>query len=388
MLAPSPDGDPRPAGDGLRRDRDALAALASRARVRLGTTERTIRIGAVTIRLVAAGSRLSDALWPALVPSPSAEPSTAATSALPAAPAEVTVELWDVAEAGDPLPALSLFAADPSAPGTAVSAGSIEAWFQPVESAISLIDHERGRAWYCVRATAELPAWEAGAPLRAILRWALADHGLHLVHAAGLGHDGQDGQDGRGILLTGRGGSGKSTTTALGVAQGLATVGDDYVVVDPSARSMHALYRTAKLDPRLVDAHAAFAGVAARTVPPLEVGDALVAAQKRMLWLDELHPTCLVPTLPIDAILLPHVERDEHATHLAPAHAAAALRALAPSTLLQLPGRGRDTLAAMRELAAAVPVHDLALGHDLDGVAPALRAFLATIGPAAPLAHA
>jgi hypothetical protein len=367
VLSANPDGGS--VGGGLLRDRDALASHASRARHRSGTTECTLDVGGVRIRLVAAGSTLPDVLWPALVAAP--PPSGSDAGDPTERRVDATIELWDAGEAGAPLPALSLFTADPASPGSTYrSEGSIEAWFQPIESAISLADHATNRAWYCVRSTGDLPVWEAGAPLRAVLRWVLADHGLHLVHAAGIG------VDDRGVVLTGRGGSGKSTTTALCAASGFSTVGDDYVVVDPVARTAHALYRTTKLDPRLVDQHPAFAGTPARTQPRVEVGAGVIVVEKRMLWLDDLDPGCLVPTLPIDAILLPRVVHEAPGTELTRSTAAAALRALAPSTMLQLPGRRGGALAAMHEIAAAAPVHDLALGTDLDAVAPTIGRFL------------
>lgn len=361
---------------GLGHDAEALARQAANARARLGTVERDLVVGGVTIRLVCAGPTLADALWTAFVAAPTPVPGPAPAS-LPVSVGtpSVTIELWDVSEAGEALPPLSVLEPDPVHPGSTYRQDAFrEAWFQPVESAISLIDHEQRRGWYCVRSTADLPAWEAGAPLRALLRWALAEHDLHLVHAAGIGGRGRDG---RGLLLTGRGGSGKSTTTALCALAGLSIVGDDYVVLDPVGRQVHALYRTAKLDPHLVAAHAVFAAQ-----PRVPVG-----TDKVMLLLDELGAGCFVRTLPIDAVVTPHVRGDGTAatrfTATSPAHA---LRALAPSTMLQLPGHSNRSLEAMSAIAAAAPTFEASLGADLDVVAPAVVSFLTALTPTATVA--
>jgi hypothetical protein len=52
------------------------------------------------------------------------------------------------------------------------------------------------------------------------------------------------------------------------------------------------------------------------------------------------------------------------------ATAVAAVRALAPTTVFQLPRQDREAFASIVELARRVPCFHLELGSDLDGVAP------------------
>ncbi|HBI22022.1 MAG TPA: hypothetical protein DDY37_05485 [Legionella sp.] len=57
------------------------------------------------------------------------------------------------------------------------------------------------------------------------LQWILAKGGLRLAHAATVG------LNGKGLVLFGKGGSGKSGTTLAGLAVGMNTVGDDYIAL-------------------------------------------------------------------------------------------------------------------------------------------------------------
>lgn len=340
---------------GLAEDRDRVAALAAGAADRLGASDHSVRVGPVTLRLRVVGSTLRPRVLPALaglIDDTAAGAPGAPSGASPVA----TITVWDMAEADQSLPALGLLPRPDEAPRTTYLASGddarIESWFQPMESTISLFDHERSQGWYCVRDASLLPPWESAAPLRALLRWALADHGLHLVHAASVG------RHGRGLLLAARGGSGKSTSTALAAVAGMETTGDDYVVLHAPPEgvpTVYALYRTVKL-------HAEVLAARYSHVRSVEAGHG-----KRSLWLDDLAPGSLVGRLDVAGVLVPHVAGLE-ATEFRPADPATAVRGLGPSTVFQLPGRPGPALRAMGALAERVPVFDAALGRDLDRV--------------------
>ncbi len=71
-----------------------------------------------------------------------------------------------------------------------------------------------------------LPPWESGSPLKTFLHWIAIQKGMFMMHGGTL----SDGN--RGILLAGRGGSGKSGTVLAGLSAGLKSCGDDYVMLD------------------------------------------------------------------------------------------------------------------------------------------------------------
>ncbi|HRA34629.1 MAG TPA: hypothetical protein PK748_06865, partial [Acidimicrobiales bacterium] len=145
---------------------------------------------------------------------------------------------------------------------------------------------------------------------------------------------------------------------------------------DPGARSVHALYRTVKLAGDLVER------VVERRLGPGAAFPAGFEAGhgKRAYWLDEVAPGSLVPTLEVAAVVAPRVA-GLPATRLTAASPAEALRRLAPSTLLQLPGGAESAFAAMRSLVDTVPVFEAALGRDLDRIPGEIEGFLAGLSP-------
>jgi hypothetical protein len=118
------------------------------------------------------------------------------------------------------------------------------ATFSSDYSTLSMFDRSSSRGLFWVRSAKDLPEWEFGAPLRNILTWAFLDRGLHVVHAAGVG------VADKGVMISGPGGAGKSTTTAICLQVGFQTTGDDYCVVSTSQPpQIYSLYGMMKLIP-------------------------------------------------------------------------------------------------------------------------------------------
>jgi len=80
-------------------------------------------------------------------------------------------------------------------------------------------------------------------------------------------------------------------------------------------------------------------------------------------------------TLRVGAIVAPRVT-GHSATEVRPTAPSVALKALAPTSLVQLDPRA-DSLRRMRELVERVPCYALDLGSDLDGVVRGVRGLLA-----------
>ena len=75
----------------------------------------------------------------------------------------------------------------------------------------------------------------------------LHDTDYQMLHGAGISWDG------KGVLLTAEGGSGKSTTTFSCIMQGMQTLGDDFVLLNTAAQTMHHIYSIAKLRPQAIE---------------------------------------------------------------------------------------------------------------------------------------
>jgi len=207
------------------------------------------------------------------------------------------------------------------------------------------------------------PPWEPGSPLRVFLHWFYSARGMRLTHAGTLG------RKGRGVLLVGRGGSGKSGTVVDGVLGGMQTVGDDYVLLDRGDGFPRAypVFRTFKQD----------AGGLRR----LGLHEAITAGReqnwqgKYEFFSEDLDGATMTPSLEIRALLVPHVADQRH-SELTAVSQAKAMLALAPSGLFQMPGERDSGVARFAELVRSLPCFGIALGSERAGVSRVIGDFL------------
>ncbi len=218
-----------------------------------------------------------------------------------------------------------------------------------------------------VEGVANLPPWEGGAPFRRQFHWALAPDALP-IHAAAVG-------DAHGAaLLVGRGGSGKSSTAVACLAAGLGFLGDDYSILRFAPEPVvHSLYCTAKV------AHEELPHVGALA----EACDADVPrGQKAVLFPSRVYPERIVLSAPISVVLLPTIVAGTTEPVVEPASAAEALRALAPSSLVQMHLDAPRELGMLVQLVGTVPAYRLGLGADRAANAAMIAATLARLaGP-------
>lgn len=282
-------------------------------------------------------------------------PITRAFSHLPphvAASADLTVCIWDSASTGLELPAEVGSMNDHvqhSAPWS-VASGRFRSAYQLPRSGLSMLDLDGGEAVFAVANAHAVPFWDATAPLRAILNWWLASKDLQLIHAAAVGFRAG------GLLLVGKGGSGKSTTALASLAGGLAYAGDDYCAVSTTpAPFVHSLYSSGKVAP---DGLHRIAKLQPFVSNPDRLDD-----EKAVFWLHEVYPERVAVGLPIVAVVFPAATGSD-APSIKPLSRVAALAALAPSTLMQLPGGATGGLARMAALVAGLPCYSLELSDD------------------------
>ncbi len=219
---------------------------------------------------------------------------------------------------------------------------------------LNMLDADRNLALFWTRDAGRIPYYEKGAPLRTILNWWACGHRLQLVHAAAVGTT-----DG-GVLIAGRGGSGKSTIALTCINSGLIYAGDDYVVIENGPRP-HAfsLYSTGKADTEhLKDKLPAMFSCVSNA------GEA--ETEKGLIFLNEHYPDRIAKGFPIKAILLPHIAGRE--TRLQKASPAEVLTALAPSTLFQLAGADHEVFRRLSELVRQVPGYIMEIGAELNRI--------------------
>jgi hypothetical protein len=337
----------------------ALRASFERAARERGVIARSFRIAGRGVELRFAGGALIERVAPALehlaTPAPGAAPAPGTR--------DLTVSLWDSESTGSEVPPPPWLPAAYAARGDVLGFGTdrLKVAYSLGAGTLSALDLEARSAFYWVRAAAAIPPWEFAAPLRPLLGWWAPTFGGQLVHAAAVG------LDGRGLLIAAAGGSGKSTTALACLDAGLLFAGDDYVLVTGGeAPAVHSLFSTAKVEPaRLAESFPALAAAAAGT-------DSLQRL-KSILVLGERCRSRLAPSLALRGVLVPRIARR---TALRPASPVEALKALAPTTVLQLPGAGPEALAAMAAIVRAVPRHVLERGPDLAEVVAAIRGLL------------
>lgn len=235
----------------------------------------------------------------------------------------------------------------------------IEVAFQLASGTLILWDAAARRGIWWTRSVEEIPTWERIMPMRALLRWALRSFELALVHGAVVGS-----QRG-GLLLAGAGGAGKSTTALAARRLGLAALADDYAAIAPDGPVAHPLTAFAKATPRTLELLPELVGRLA-PLPRTPEG-------KQAVVLDE-RPLRSTTGMPLRAIVLPTVGAATGEPE--PVGASAAMAALAPTTLFQLPGSRPADQRMLAEIAQSLPAYALTVGPEPEAVAGALAQLL------------
>lgn len=331
--------------DGLHlTQRDAVRVAARVA----DTRSTTLRFGGHTAELHAIGQGVADVFGPAL-----------AHNVVPAgAPAELTITAFSGDDADFDLNVYARVAIGGSHPWwlnsrrevVGLHSSDLFATFQwPV---LSLYDPVAREAIWYVDSLDQLQVWDRSAPARSILHWWLNSVDHHLVHSAAVGRP-----EGA-VLLTGRGGSGKSTLALSCIGSDLRYVGDDYcaITVAPEPRVV-SLYNSGKMVGQ--DDLDRLPHLADWVVNPSELGDV-----KQLVYAYQIDPSAVLHDAPLKAIVLPIIEPGA-APRITPASKSDTLRALAPTSLFQLPGTGAEFLRAMADLTRVLPCYRLTVGPDL-----------------------
>lgn len=184
-----------------------------------------------------------------------------------------------------------------------------------------------------------------------------------LLHAEGFtaAHAALVGRGGRGLLVTGRGGLGKSTIAAAALRAGFEFCGDDFVALRRGTEGFEglSLYCTLLLRPQ----QAKRLGLAAG--PPSPEGKSLVHAAAAF-------PGQVRRSMRIEAVAVPEISL-EPGSALRPAGRGAALRALAPSSIFASPWREASRAGTLFDLVAAVPALVYQSGRDPARIADPLK---------------
>ncbi len=233
----------------------------------------------------------------------------------------------------------------------------VSAIFNPGPDLLSVVDFQTGRAWVFKGDDHPYPYWEIGSPFRFALHEWFGALGLQSVHGAAVGN-----AQG-GVLLVGKGGAGKSTTSLLCTAAGLKFVGDDYCladcVSDHAQPWIHSLYGTGKLTNQNDFGRLPELRLKSINSDSFESG----GEGKGVFAVSDVWPGRTVAGLPLRALVIPRLHSGPD-TRIEGCPRSEALLALLPSTVGQLPASTQHDCARIVSLVEKLPAYILHLGSD------------------------
>ena len=242
------------------------------------------------------------------------------------------------------------------------SGNNIKGMYRPGTKTLSMFNAESNIALFWVPDAKQMGYNESSSPLRAIFQWWAKENGLQLVHAGAVGRATE------GLLLIGTSGSGKSCTALSCLDSGYTCGGDDHMLLqlEPIPYA-HSLYNVCRLK----------MGDITRFpyLKPAIIDTSHTGLNKALVFLNNHFPGKTATGFNIRAVVIPRVS-DNVRTKLERVTPATALKALAPSTILQLPGAGRTDLQWMSKFIRQVPGYKLELGQDMENVPYILSSLL------------
>lgn len=334
---------------------DAVMAATKAAEAAVGSQTVALEVAGLRIDLVFAGPTMQAELLPAL----------RHLVVHDGGPAQTTVHVWDGRSSGVTIPP------PPCSRDHFTDRGDLWGFtseryrtaFHWIEYSVNVMDLESGVGVFWIRDTAQLPYWTKASPLRTMLHWCLERSGAQLLHAAAVGS-----ADGA-VLITGKGGVGKSTTALTSLVYGLSYAADDYLAVRLEPTPMvYSLYSTAKLNAQDV--------VKFPSLAPHVTNLPSVDGEKAVMQLYPDFEPQILRGMPLRAVLTPRVFAQPH-TDLVPADRLTLSRAAAFTTLSQLPYAGQQTQDFIERMIQRLPGFEIHLGSDPARVVQAIRDLLA-----------
>lgn len=231
---------------------------------------------------------------------------------------------------------------------------------------LQMLDRGQNLSLYWIPNAKRITYYETISPLRTLLYWWMSRNARQLVHAGAVG------TSGGGVLLPAKGGSGKSTTSLACLQAGLLYAGDNNILLGTDERLTYAysMYNSTALHGTQLEERLS------HFLPMIENPKRL-GQQKAFAFLYERYPAQMAVSLPVRAVLVPHVtgHRD---TELSEGSGGASLNALIPSTVFSLPGAGRGVVETLSRMVKPLPHYTLKLGTELDQIPRVISDLLRT----------
>lgn len=282
---------------------------------------------------------------------------------------DLSVHIWDSASTGIKINAAPWNKSEYFFPPDALAQAELGDTFLGAylngEETLNLYDIENKTAHFWTEDARNLPDWISAAPIRTILHWFLSRSAIHLVHGAVIGYAGTS------IMLSAKGGSGKSTTALSCLFSGMQYCADDYAALSMTGKEItaYSLYNSIKIPPRSLKL---FPELAGKIWNSKNVG----TEDKSIVFLSEIFPEHISRSSTLVGLMIPVIKKTGE-TQIMPASKLDAMLALLPTTIFQLPLVRADALEELRTIIGNVPCYFLQLGPDIRSVPDTIKAFLA-----------
>ncbi|MBP9841152.1 MAG: hypothetical protein KBC64_01855 [Simkaniaceae bacterium] len=227
---------------------------------------------------------------------------------------------------------------------------------------LHLFDQERQLALYWINDSRDLPWWVGGSPLQLILHWWMRVNGHQLTHAAAVGFP-----EGC-VVLAGKSGAGKSTTTLACMDAGMHYISEDYCLLSQAPESWaYSVYNSAKIEDKTLEWFPKLKNHLSN--PHRRPGE------KAFFFHHEFQPKKIIAGGPVKALITLKIEATVN-SWLEPIHSHQALAALSATTLWQLTHTGPAVFLHLKQVAESLPCYFLHLGSDLRQAPKLIEALL------------
>lgn len=233
--------------------------------------------------------------------------------------------------------------------------------FNPVSQVLSFVDTDNGVALYDIGNIACVPYFEIAAPMRYILHWFCEKHEKTLIHAAAIGTESKS------VLITGPGGSGKSSTALTCALRGMDYVGDDYVVVERiDEPQVLSIYNSVKYRWDTITRMPELKQLAKKYDRTEEKG---------YFFFSDFSDSNIRTNMPLLGVILPVIGQEKRTTFI-PEQSQKILLNLAASTIFQMPGSGNSTLKNIISILENLPFYRMSLGTEPEEIYSSIREFI------------
>jgi len=281
----------------------------------------------------------------------------------PQSQSDLDVCIWDSVSTQAPMPPPPWGSHDYVARGEIRNhrgQGGIDLAYNPGSGRLTILHGDSQTALQWTQDADHCPYWEQAAPLRSLFHWWCSRRSQQLVHGAAVG------TEAGAVLLTGKGGSGKSTTALGALLSGLDYLGDDYVLCElvGDQAKVYSLFNTAKIDDQSLEYMPEFQDKLSN--------NKRLPEEKAVVFIQRYFPQQMCRSRPLRAILIPRVTGNAN-SRIVPLRPALAYLALSPTTVFQLPGAREESLAILKQLVQRLPCYQLELGRDRQQTAALIK---------------